>query len=386
MSKADYYETLGVGRNANDEELKKAYKKLARKHHPDLHQGSEGAAENEAKFKAIGEAYAVLSDPQKRAAYDRYGHDGLEGFGDGGFGGFGGGAEGFGGLGDIFEAMFGGGFGGRGRRRGPERGADLEMVLDLPFREAIFGVERTVEITHEATCEPCHGTGAKDGSKLNKCVQCAGQGTVQQVLRTPFGQMAQTSTCPRCRGEGQTIEEKCPACEGQGRREITRKLSVKIPAGVDHGSRLRIVGSGDGGRRGGPPGDAYVVMRVMNDPVFSRRDTTLSRRLGVPYPIAVLGGEVTVETLDGTSSIKVPPGTATGTNFTLKNLGVPRLNGQGARGDLVVELFVEVPKDPSPEEVDLLKQLAALRGHGVGEHKGVLDDLVDGVKSFFGGK
>lgn len=386
MSKADYYETLGVGRNASDEELKKAYKKLARKHHPDLHQGSEGAADSEAKFKAIGEAYAVLSDPQKRAAYDRYGHEGLEGFGDGGFSGFGG--EGFGGLGDIFEAMFGGGFGGRSRRRGPERGADLELVLDLPFREAVFGAERQVEISHEATCEPCHGTGAKDGSKLSKCVQCAGSGQVQQILRTPFGQMAQSSTCPRCRGEGQMIDEKCPECQGQGRRDITKRLSVKIPAGVDHGSRLRIVGSGDGGRRGGPPGDAYVVMRVSPDPVFSRRDTTLHRKLAIPYPLAVLGGEISVDTLDGTSPIKVPAGTATGTPFTLKGLGVPHLNAKGLRGDLIVELFVEVPKDPSPEEVELLKQLAALRGQATGEGKGhnVLDDLVDGVKQFFGGK
>ncbi|MDB5101835.1 MAG: Chaperone protein dnaJ [Cyanobacteria bacterium RYN_339] len=378
--KADYYELLGVQKGASEDDLKKAYRKLARKYHPDVNK----EAEAEERFKEISEAYEVLSDSQKRAAYDQYGHAGLGSMGggfDGGFEGFGGG---FGGLGDIFEAFFGGqmGGGGRPRRRGPERGADLRLDLEIGFREAIFGTEKTVDIHHLEQCGSCFGTGAKEGSNISRCAHCKGQGQVQTMTRTAFGQFAQVTTCPRCRGEGQTIDQPCPSCKGDGKKQTAKQLKVKIPPGVDTGARLRVTGEGDAGTRGGNSGDLFIVLHASSDKQFQRRDTELFQSLAISYTQAVLGAEVDVPTMDEPHKLKIPAGTQNGTVFSLKGQGVPFLQDNRRRGDMHVEVFVAVPTNISEEEADLLRKLEELRtgekqhGHG----------LLDGLKKVFGGK
>lgn len=375
--KADYYELLGVEKGVGDDDLKKAYRKLARKYHPDVNK----EAEAEARFKEISEAYEVLSDPQKRAAYDQYGHAGMGGFESGFGGGFDGG---FGGFGDIFEAFFGGmgGQGGRGaRRRGPERGSDLRYDMEIDFREAVFGVEKTVDIQHLETCNDCFGTGAKEGSQISKCSQCKGAGQVQTVTRTPFGQFAQVTTCPRCKGEGQTIDQPCPTCKGEGKRAANKQLKVKIPAGVDTGARLRVTGEGDSGSRNGPPGDLFIVLHVQPDKVFQRRDTELFQTFAISYAQAVLGAEVEVPTLEGNQKLKIPPGTQNGAVFSLRGQGVPYLNDPRRRGDLHVEVYVQVPTSVNDEEIELLKRLEEIR---TGEKQG--SGFLGGIKKALGGK
>lgn len=378
--KPDYYELLGLQKGASDEEIKKAYRKLARKYHPDVNKEPEA----EQRFKEISEANEVLTDPQKRAAYDQYGHAGLGG--NGGFGGFEGGFEGFGGgfggLGDIFEAFFGGAQGGRPRRRGPERGADLRLDLEIDFREAIFGTEKTVDIHHLEQCGSCFGTGAKEGSQISRCATCKGQGQIQQMTRTAFGQFAQVTTCPRCKGEGQTIDQPCPSCKGEGKKQAAKQLKVKIPAGVDTGARLRVTGEGDAGTRGGPAGDLFIVLHAGSDKQFQRRDTELFQALPISYTQAALGAEVEVPTLEEPQKLKIPAGTQNGTVFTLKGQGVPYLGDPRRRGDLHVEVFVTVPTHVSDEETELLRRLEELRtGH---QDKGG-GGLLDGLKKVFGG-
>lgn len=377
--KADYYELLGLQKGANDDEVKKAYRKLARKYHPDVNK----EASAEGKFKEITEAYEVLGDAQKRAAYDQYGHAGAGGFDGGGFGGFEGG--GFGGLGDIFEAFFGGaaGGGGRQRRRGPERGADLRLDLDISFRDAIFGVEKTIDIHHLESCGSCFGTGAKEGSQISRCATCKGQGQVQQMTRTPFGQFAQVTTCPKCKGEGQTIDQPCPSCKGDGKRASQKQLKVKIPAGVDTGARLRVTGEGDAGSRNGPSGDLFIVLHVAADKTFQRRDTELFQSVPISFGQAALGAEIEVATMDEPQKLKVPAGTQTGTIFTLKGQGVPHLSAPSRRGDLHVEVYVQVPTSLSGEETELLERLEEIR-KGEGEKpKG--SGIFGGIKKALGG-
>ena len=375
--KADYYELLGLPKGASEDDIKKSYRKLARKYHPDVNK--EKGAED--KFKSITEAYEVLSDPQKKAMYDQYGHAGPGGGGfEGGFdfSGFGGG-----GLGDIFEAFFGGGLGGRARRRGPERGSDLRLDLDISFRDAIFGAEKTVDIKHLETCTACTGSGAKKGTQASACSTCKGQGQVQQVTRTPFGQFAQSAICPRCKGEGQTIDSPCTSCRGEGKKTADKQLKVKIPPGVDSGARLRVTGEGDAGSRNGPPGDLFIVLHVLADKQFKRRDTELYLSVPISYTQAALGAEIDVPTMEEPQKLSIPAGTQTGTVFSLRGHGVPHLVAAQRRGDLHVEVVVQVPTQLSTEETELLERLEELRT-GKAEKRGH-SGILDGIKKAFGG-
>ena len=368
-SKRDYYEVLGVPRDADASAIKSAYRKLAVQHHPDRNQSDPAAEE---KFKEAAEAYAVLSDSEKRARYDRFGHQAAAA---GGFGGFD--PSIFGDFSDILGDLFGfGGFGGRGRARTRGvPGADLRYDLSLSFEQAAFGHEVEIRIPRLETCERCSGTGSRDG-QLKTCATCGGQGRV----RFSQGFFSVAQTCPQCRGEGQTVADPCPDCRGDGRQERDRNLQVTIPAGVDNGIRMRLRGEGEHGRRGGPPGDLDVVIRVDPHERFERDgfDVHEVRELG--YPQLVLGTTVEVETLHGTEKLKVPPGTEPGHEFRLRGQGVPRLSSD-RRGDHVVHAALKVPKlkDLDDERIELLQQLAELEGTEVHEHGGVIDK----VKSLF---
>ena len=381
MSKRDYYEVLGVSRNASEDEIRKAYRKMARQYHPDINK----APEAESRFKEVNEANDVLSDAQKRSRYDQYGHaaEQMGGAGGAGFEGFAGGD-----ISSIFEAFFGGaaGMGGSRRRRGPERGADLAYELNISFRDAAFGVSRTIEVQHLATCTPCKGSGAKEGSTVVTCALCQGTGQVHQTQRTIFGHFSQVSPCPKCQGEGKVIETPCASCKGAGRTRQARKLSVNIPAGVDTGSRLRVTGEGDVGPRGGPSGDLFIILSVEADERFERRDADLFTHEPVSYSQAVLGDEIEVKTLDGVEVLKVPPGTPHGTVFTLRGQGIPVLgDARGRRGDLHVEIRIAVPARVSDEEAELLRKLDDLHRNKAESHglslKEFLRNLVGGKRS-----
>ncbi len=345
-TKRDYYQVLGVERNATPDEVKKAYRKLAVKYHPDKNPGDKAA---EDKFKELGEAYEIISNPDKRAAYDRYGHQAFSQ--GGGMGGGGGvhdpfdvfrevfGSGGRGGGGGIFESIFGDGFGqDTGERGGRGRGADLRYDMQITFQEAARGVEKEIEIAKLQSCDICHGSGAEPGSKVTTCATCGGQGQV--AVTRGFFNIAQT--CPRCRGAGQTIEKPCRACHGEGRTEKTSKIKIKIPAGVEDGTRLRSSGQGEGGSRGGPSGDLYVVLHVEAHDVFQREGTDLFCSVPISFAKAALGGEVKVPTLEGSAVLKVPAGTPSGKVFRLRGKGMPEVHGRGV-GDLHVKLYVEVP-------------------------------------------
>lgn len=379
MSKRDYYEVLGVQRGVSEDDLRKAYRKLARQFHPDINKDP-GA---EDRFKELSEAYDVLSDPAKRQRYDQFGHAAnAAGAGGGpGFEGF----DGFGGFSDIFEAFFGGGGqGGQRKRRGPERGADLRFDLELEFRDAIFGVERTIDLGHLERCEPCTGTGAKSGSNVTTCTLCHGTGQITQTQRTIFGQFSQVSPCPKCQGEGKVIETPCPECKGAGRVRKPRKLSVKIPPGVDTGARLRVQGEGDAGPKSGPPGDLYVVLHVADDERFERQDTELFFTQAITFPQAALGDEVEIPTLEGTEKLKIPAGTQHGTTFLLRGQGVPYLGDpRNRRGDLHVEVRIAVPTKLSDEEGELLRRFDEV-GKKHAERQGL--NWMELLKSALGGK
>lgn len=351
MAKQDYYELLGVSRSASVDEIKKAYRKLARKYHPDANPDDPNA---ETKFKEISEAYVVLSDPEKRANYDRFGHAGADGQGFGGFNGFGD----FGGLGDIFE-MF---FGGTGRRRtGPEKGADVRADLELTLNEAAFGLEREIKVARTETCGTCGGSGAAAGSKPATCSACNGSGQVQYAQNTPFGRIVQSHPCDRCRGTGKIIEKPCPTCRGTGQTRRTRSIKVKIPPGVDSGSRLRVAGEGEAGTRGGPRGDLYVYIHVKPHKVFKREGDDLICEMPVSFVQAALGDELEVPTLEGTAKLKVPEGTQSGTIFRMKGKGVPNVSGFG-RGDQHVLVKVVTPTKLSEKQKSLLKEFSKLGG------------------------
>ncbi len=347
----DYYEILGVSRNASQDEIKRAYRQLARKYHPDV--STEPDAE--ARFKEINEAYQVLSDPDKRAAYDRFGTVGPPGAGfDFGF------RDPF----EIFEEVFGDlGFGFRTttRRRGPRRGADLRYDLRLKFEEAVFGCQKEIEVARMETCPECRGSGAAPGTTPVRCGECGGTGQVRQVQRTIFGSFVNVTTCPVCGGLGEVIHTPCSQCRGQGKVYAYRKLTVNIPAGVDTGTQIRLAGEGEPGERGGPPGNLYVVLEVEPHPYFRRHGDDLLVELAINVAQAALGARVTVPTLEGEEQIDIPPGTQTGAILRLRGRGVPHLRREG-RGDLLILTRVEVPTKLTPQQRELFQKLAATLG------------------------
>ncbi len=349
----DYYEVLGVARDASAADIKKAFRQLAMKYHPDKNPGDAAA---EAAFKDVAEAYEILGDDQKRGMYDRYGHDGLKGAGLGG--GFQNSDEVFSHFQDIFGDLFGfGGMGGGGgRRRGPRRGADLEYPLELDFLEAAKGVEKEIAVPKHARCTTCDGSGAAAGSTAQTCGTCRGQGEViqaQMFLRI-------RTTCPACGGAGKVVKDPCKPCSGQGRTRTTENLKVTIPAGVDEGMQLRLAGKGDIGDAGAPPGDLYVTVRVAPHELFARDGTNVIGTVPISYATACLGGDVSVPTIDGEANVNVPAGTPSGKVITLRGKGIASLNGRG-RGDHMVQFVVAVPKTLTPKEEELIRQLASLQ-------------------------
>lgn len=351
-NKRDYYEILGVAKGASKDEIKKAYRRMARKYHPDVSQETEA----EAKFKEINEAYEVLSDDQKRGVYDRFGHAGLGNLGGTGGFDFGGFRDPF----DIFEEVFGsfGGFGGRTRQRGrgPRRGADLRYEMRLEFEEAVFGVEKEIEVPRQETCSVCKGDGVEPGTSPIRCPDCNGTGEI----RRQTGFFISIGTCPRCQGRGEIITSPCKECSGRGRISKTRRLSVKVPPGVDHGTQIRLSGEGESGISNGPPGNLYVVISVKPHTYFRRQDETIHLELGVNITQAALGDEVEVPTLDGKEMMTIPAGTQTGDTIRLRGKGVPRLRRDGTtsgRGDQVVTIQARIPTHLTPKQRDLLLEL-----------------------------
>lgn len=359
MSK-DYYEILGVGKEATREEIKKAYKKLAKKYHPDLNK-EEGSAE---KFKEVSEAAAVLGDPKKRQQYDQFGSEGVN-MGKGGFdySDF----SGFGGinLDDIFESFFGGGFSdfgfGRGRRQ--TRGHDLEFHMDVTLKEAFTGTNKNIVIPRHDTCTKCQGKGAVHDSDIKKCDTCHGSGYVQRRQRTPFGVFQTSSVCNSCRGQGTSIRNPCPVCDGEGRVKENKKIEVRVPAGVESGTRLRMNGEGEAGPQGAPPGDLYVVIHVLRDERFERHGNDIHIEVPVTFSQASIGDEIYVPTLKGKAKLKVPAGTQPGTSFRMKGLGMPNLHGLG-KGSQYVTVTVDVPRSLTKRQKEILKEFDKESGKG----------------------
>lgn len=362
----DYYEVLGVSKTATPEEIKKAYRSLAKKHHPDVSTEEKEVAE--AKFKEISEAYEVLSDQEKRQLYDQYGHDGVkQQFGEGGFS-----WDNFtraDDISDIFGDIFGSMFGGGGRRGGrsrnsPAQGESLRYDLDIDLKDVLWGKKVNLEVPHTVLCEPCKGTGGKDG-KVSTCSKCGGSGQVQTVRRTPLGNMVSISDCPECNGRGQSAAEKCPHCRGAGRITKDAKIDINVPKGMEEGMRLRVSGAGNAGYNGGPAGDLFVVIHVNQDKVFDRDGPNLWTGVTTSYPKLVLGGEEKVSTLDGDAVVlTIPSGTQVGTVLRIPGKGLPRSNTSSSRGDLMVRVMVSVPKSVSDEERELLQKLDSAAGKG----------------------
>lgn len=375
MAKRDYYEVLGVPKNASEADLKKAFRTLARKYHPDANKDDPNAAE---KFKEINEAHQVLTDPDRRAKYDQFGHAAEQMGGGGGspfegMGGFGDQA----GFGDIFDMFFGGQ--GRQRQRGPARGDDLQYELELTLQEAAFGAAKEIRIPRTETCETCHGNGAKPGTQPTACSKCRGTGQIQVTQNTVFGRFVNVTTCDRCRGEGRIVEAPCVTCRGRGLVQKTQKVELNVPGGVDTGSRMRMGGYGEAGERGGPPGDLYIVMRVRPDSRFKRQDDDLIREESISFVQAALGTEIEVPTLDGPEILKVPEGTQHGDTVRLKGKGIKHLRG-GGRGDQRVVISVTVPTKLSAREKELLRELAEIRGEQVTTpEKGFIDKVKDAL-------
>jgi molecular chaperone DnaJ len=379
LAKRDYYEVLGVPKNASEADIKKAFRTLARQYHPDANQEDPKTGE---KFKEINEAYQVLSDADKRAKYDQFGHAAEQMGGTGGnpFEGMGGADAG--GFGDIFDMFFGGQMG-RQRQRGPARGADLQYEIDLSLEEAAFGVRKEIRIPRTEACETCHGSGARPGSQPVTCSKCRGTGQVQQATNTVFGRFVNVAACDRCGGDGKIIENPCPTCRGRGQVQKIHTVEVNIPAGVDTGHRLRMSGFGENGERGGGPGDLFIVMRVKPDGRFRREGDDLVSEVGISMVQAALGTEVEVPTLDGAETVKIAEGTQHGDTIRLKGKGVRHLRGSG-RGDLHVVVSVKVPKGLSVRERELLRELAELRGEKAGtveKDKGVLGKIKDAINN-----
>ncbi len=359
-TKRDYYELLGLGKGASDQEIKKAFRKLAKEHHPDSNQNSKEA---EQKFKEINEAYEVLSDSTKKAQYDQFGHSAFDnGAGGGGYGGFGGfsgfgGGAGFGGmefdLGDIFGDFFGGG---ATRRRGPKKGQDIHMSLNIEFDEAVFGKSKEITINLTEECGHCHGSGAEPGSNVEKCSTCGGSGQVKEVHQTFLGSIANIVTCRTCGGTGQNIKNKCHKCSGNGKVRVPKKIKVDIPAGIDNGQTIRIAGKGEAGDKGAPNGDILITIYVKESPIYERHDMDLYCEIPITFTQAALGDEIIVPTVDGKVSYTIKEGTQTGTKFRLKGKGVPSIRNKAIRGDQYVIVKVEVPTKLTEKQKKLLKE------------------------------
>lgn len=378
MSKKDYYEVLEVSKSASEDEIKKAFRKLARQHHPDVNRDNPKAAEE--KFKEINEAYEVLSDTEKRRQYDQFGHAAFDGAGagagPGGFGGFGGG----GGINDIFDMFFGGqsgfGFGG-GRPSGPERGADLRYDMEISFEQAAFGLETEIQVPRTEDCPTCHGSGAAPGTHPETCPNCRGTGQTQVVQNTPFGRMVNVKACDRCRGEGKIVHSPCKECNGRGKVRNRRRIKIKIPAGVDTGSRLRVAHEGEAGTRGGPTGDLYVYIFVKPNNLFTREGDDVICEVPISIVQATLGDEIEVPTLDGKVKLRIPEGTQSGVTLRLKEKGIPHLRGHG-RGDQHVRVKVVTPKKLTERQRELLREFARLGGEDVNpEEKGFFKKVKD---------
>lgn len=375
MTQRDYYEVLGVPRNASNDDLKSAFRRLARQYHPDVNNEPDA----EERFKEINEAYAVLSDAERRAAYDRYGHAGVRG--PGGATDF---TVDFSDFADIFGDLFGfGGFGRTSRRsrNAPRRGADLQYRLELTFEEAIFGVEREIEITRDEVCATCQGSGAEPGTSPVRCATCNGNGEVRQVRQTILGSMVQVSTCPTCNGSGETIASPCHTCQGRGLERRTRKKMVNIPAGVDNGTQIRLAGEGQPGVNGGPNGSLYIAVQVKAHKFFRRRDNDVLLDLDINIAQATLGAEVEIPTVDGQAKLKIPSGTQPGKVLRMRGKGVPHLRGNG-RGDQLVIVNVEVPTRLTSEQRRLFEQLAKSLGSDVRPQE---RSFLDWLKETLGG-
>ncbi len=352
MDKRDYYEVLGVAKTATDDEIKKAYRTLAKKYHPDLNGGDKDC---EAKFKEVNEAYEVLSDPQKRARYDQFGHeDPSAGGAGGGYGDFTGGFGG--GFDDIFSAFFGGGFGGGSQRaRGPQRGDDLRYDLTITFEEAAFGCEKEISVTRDENCEECGGTGARKGTQPTQCPTCHGTGQVQSFVNTPIGRVSNVRVCEACHGQGTIINDPCPKCSGRGRVRRNRKITIKIPAGIDNGMQIPLRKQGEPGLRGGENGDLYIFVTVKPHKLFTRENYDLYCDVTVSFTQAALGGEIDVPTLNGMIKHNLPEGTQPGTVIRLRGQGIQNLRGAG-KGDLYIKINVEIPRKLTDKQKELLRQ------------------------------
>jgi molecular chaperone DnaJ len=375
MSKRDYYEVLGVSKNASEADLKKAYRRAAQKHHPDRNPGDKQAEEN---FKECKEAWEVLSDSQKRAAYDQFGHAGVDpsmGAGAGpGAGGFAGGFNDI--FGDVFGDIFGGGRGGGGQR--VYRGSDLRYNLDLSLEDAVAGTEVKIRIPTQVSCTECNGSGAKKGTSPTQCTTCGGRGQV----RMQQGFFSVQQTCPHCRGTGSIITDPCHKCHGKGRVSEHKTLSVKVPAGVDTGDRIRLAGEGEAGESGGPPGDLYVQIQVREHPIFVREDSNLFCEVPISFTTAALGGELEVPTLNGRVNLKIPPETQTGRMFRMRGKGVKPVRG-GPIGDLLCKVKVETPVNLTRKQKDLLREFTGEMEEGGSRHSPQTSSWLDGVKKFF---
>ena len=360
-NKRDYYEVLGFSKDADEDTLKKAYRKLAKKYHPDANPGDKEA---EAKFKEASEAYSVLSDPQKRQQYDQFGHAAFE---QGGGAGYGGGFGGFdfngGDMGDIFGDIFGGG---RSRSRsGPMKGANVRTAVRITFEEAVFGCEKEIEINYKEVCSSCNGTGAKPGTSPQTCTKCNGKGKIMYTQQSFFGQVQNVQTCPECNGTGKVIKEKCPNCYGTGYKTVRKKFKVSIPAGIDNGQCIRMAGGGEPGTNGGERGDLLVEAVVSQHPIFKRQDTSIYSTVPISFAKAALGGPIRIKTVDGEVEYEVKPGTQTDTKVRLKGKGVPSLRNRNVRGDHYVTLVVKVPERMNQAQKDALKRY---------------DDLMNGIE------
>jgi molecular chaperone DnaJ len=374
MSKKDYYEILGIDKDADQQEIKRAFRKLAKKYHPDLNPDDQGS---EVKFKEVNEAYEVLSDEEKRKKYDQFGHAAFEQ--DQGFGGYGGGSyQGFDDIfGDIFGDFFGGGAG--RRRTGPKKGQDLKIRLNITFEEAAFGTKKEIKINRMEECSKCNGSGAEPGTNKKTCSTCNGTGSVRTVQNTPFGRFQNVSTCPKCNGTGEIIEEPCTQCRGTGKEKKSRKITINIPAGVDNGSIIPLRGEGNHGEKGAPSGDLYVYLGVKSHKLFERDGYDIWLEKKISFPTAALGNIIKVETLEGSVKYKIPAGTQTGTVFRLKNKGIQKLRGSG-KGDQYVKVVVDVPKDLSKKQSQIIKEFAEESGEKIEPQK---KNIIDKVKDAF---
>ena len=360
--KRDYYEVLGVSKGASAEEIKKAYRRLAKENHPDLHPGDTAA---EARFKEVNEAYEVLSDADKKARYDQFGHAGVDpNFGAGGFGGGFDGNFDFGDLGDIFGSFFGGGFGGGARRanpNAPQRGESIRMSLAISFEEAAFGCEKSVTVERMEQCGQCHGSGCAAGTTPEVCDQCHGTGTVQVRRQTPMGVFASSAPCPKCGGKGKIIHQPCSTCRGSGAERKRRTIQASVPAGIDNGQTISIRGQGHAGKNGGPAGDLLITITVRPHELFRREGTSVLCSAPITFAQAVLGAELEIPTIDGKVKYDLPEGTQSGTTFRLKGKGIPSINGRG-RGDQYVTVFIETPRNLNKEQKDALRKFAEACG------------------------